>query len=58
MLRNIMLISQSGIVLFTKEFVRGVENPRMIGALLSAMFARVSDLTGLPFRYIELKNGA
>lgn len=54
MLRNLLLISSSGIVLFSKEFVRAVAKPRLIGGLVTAMLDFAEQRTGLPVSFIEL----
>jgi len=54
MLRNLLLISTSGIVLYSKEFVRAVAKPRLIGGLVTAMLDFAEQRTGLPVSYIEL----
>eukprot|EP00823_Brevimastigomonas_motovehiculus_P003700 TRINITY_DN2290_c0_g1_i1.p1 TRINITY_DN2290_c0_g1~~TRINITY_DN2290_c0_g1_i1.p1 ORF type:complete len:249 (-),score=42.58 TRINITY_DN2290_c0_g1_i1:231-977(-) len=56
MLRDILIISQSGLVLFAKEFLQGVATkPQMMGALLRTMLSFCTDVCGMPgFSYISL----
>jgi len=54
MLRNLIIISSSGIVLFSKEFIRAVAKPRMIGGLITAMLDFSEQRTGLPVSFIDL----
>ena len=56
MLRNVLLMSSSGLVLFSKEFVKSVSQPRMVGSLLTAMIEFSSRVTGMPVSVIELNN--
>jgi len=54
MLRNLLLISSSGIVLYSKEFIKAVAKPGLIGGLITAMLDFSEQRTGLPVSYIEL----
>jgi hypothetical protein len=54
MIRTLILISQSGLVLFIKSFVNAVSQPRLIGSLLTAMIEFSSKVAGMPLAYIEL----
>ena len=54
MIRTVILISSSGLVLFQKEFVNAVAQPRLIGSLLTAMIEFSSKVAGMPLSYIEL----
>lgn len=38
MIRNVLLMATSGLVLFSKEFVNAVAQPRLIGSLLYGFF--------------------
>ena len=58
MLKNIIIVSFSGLVLFSKEFNTAVAQPRLIGSLLTAMMEFSSKIAGMPVSYIELKNVA
>eukprot|EP00455_Lapot_gusevi_P041811 TRINITY_DN4890_c0_g5_i1.p1 TRINITY_DN4890_c0_g5~~TRINITY_DN4890_c0_g5_i1.p1 ORF type:complete len:250 (+),score=51.87 TRINITY_DN4890_c0_g5_i1:139-888(+) len=58
MLRNLIVISSSGIVLFSKEFLNSIAQPRLIGGLVTAMLDVSINRTGLPVAYIELSNVA
>jgi hypothetical protein len=58
MIRNVVIMSTSGIVLFTKEFAQGVEHPRLVGSLLTAMLDFSTRLTSAPITYIELTHVA
>jgi len=54
MLRNVLLISSSGIVLFSKEFIKAVTQPGMIGGLVAAMLDFSTQRVGIPVSYIAL----
>ncbi len=54
MLRNVLLISSSGIVLFSKEFIKAVSQPGLIGGLVMAMLDFSSQRVGVPVSYIAL----
>jgi len=56
MLRNVIIMTSSGIVLFSKEFVSAVGKPSLIGGIITAMLDFSEQKTGLPVAYIELKN--
>lgn len=56
MLRNLIIVSHAGLVLYSKEFVRGVGNPNMVGGLIVAMSTFSQQRTGLPASYIELSS--
>lgn len=56
MLRNLIIVNASGVVIFQKEFIRGVSQPRLLGGLIQAMLTACVQKTGLPVTYIELAN--
>mmetsp|Transcript_9224 Transcript_9224/g.15163 ORF Transcript_9224/g.15163 Transcript_9224/m.15163 type:complete len:248 (-) Transcript_9224:386-1129(-) len=59
MLRNLLIISASGLVLFSKEFVNAISQSRLVGSLIAAMLEFSAQNTGgLPVSYIELSNVA
>jgi hypothetical protein len=53
-LRNILILSTSGIVLFSKEIVRPLSQPRLLGSLLTAILQYSQASVGMPATYIEL----
>lgn len=58
MIRNVILMATSGLVLFSKEFVNSVAQPRLIGSLLTAMIEFSQQTSGMMVSYIELSNVA
>ncbi|GAB9463660.1 hypothetical protein Gpo141_00001110 [Globisporangium polare] len=56
MLRNVLIMASSGIVLFSKEYVNGVAQPRLVGSLVTAMLEFSAKTTGAPVSHIELSN--
>lgn len=58
MIRNVLLMATSGLVLFSKEFVNAVSQPRLVGSLLTAMLEFSLQTTGMTVSYIELTNVA
>lgn len=58
MIRNVLLMATSGLVLFAKEFVNAVAQPRLIGSLLTAMIEFSQQTTGMQVSYIELTHVA
>jgi hypothetical protein len=57
MLRNVLVISNGGLVLFSKEFVNAaLEQPSLVGSLLTAMLEFSTNNVGAPVCYIELSN--
>jgi len=56
MLRNVIIMTSSGIVLFSKEFVNPVGKPGLMGGIITAMLDFSEQKTGLPVSYIQLKN--
>lgn len=54
MLRNVLVISDGGLVLFSKEFVNAVAQPRLVGSLLTAMLEFSTNNVGAPVCYIEM----
>jgi len=53
MLRNVLLLSSSGLLLFSKEFVNAAAQPRMLGSVLVAMLEKAKQTTGLQLTYME-----
>lgn len=51
-------MATSGLVLFSKEFVNSVAQPRLIGSLLTAMIEFSQQTSGMFVSYIELTNVA
>jgi len=43
-------------VLFSKEFLKAVSKPRLIGGLITAMIDFATQRVGVPVSYIQLKN--
>ncbi|DAZ98397.1 TPA: hypothetical protein N0F65_000111, partial [Lagenidium giganteum] len=58
MLRNVLIMAASGIVLFSKEYVNTIAQPRLVGSLVTAMLEFSAKTTGNPVSYIELSNVA
>jgi hypothetical protein len=58
MLRNVLIISDAGLVLFSKEFISAVGQPRLVGSLLTAMLEFSTNNVGAPVCYIEMSNVA
>mmetsp|Transcript_4997 Transcript_4997/g.7635 ORF Transcript_4997/g.7635 Transcript_4997/m.7635 type:complete len:251 (-) Transcript_4997:201-953(-) len=58
MIHNVLLMATSGLVLFSKEFVNSVAQPRLIGSLLTAMIEFSQQTSGMQVSYIELSNVA
>ena len=55
--RNVLVISNGGLVLFSKEFVNAaLEQPSLVGSLLTAMLEFSTNNVGAPVCYIELSN--
>lgn len=57
-LRNVIVLAQSGLVLFAKDFVHGVAQPRLLGSLLTAMTEFSEQTTGMKPSFIELSSMA
>jgi hypothetical protein len=57
-LRNIIIMSTGGIILFSKDFVKHISNPSMLASLLTAMVTFSRAKTGLPTSYIEFSSVA
>ncbi|GBG31107.1 Hypothetical Protein FCC1311_073282 [Hondaea fermentalgiana] len=53
MLRNVLVISSSGLLLFSKEFVNAAEQPRLLGSVITAMLEKAKQTTGLQLSYME-----
>jgi hypothetical protein len=58
MLKNIIVVSSSGLVLFSKEYETSVSQPRLIGSLLTAITEFSKNVAGMPVSYIQLKGVA
>lgn len=56
MLRNIIIMATSGLVLFSKEFVNGIAQPRLVGSLITAIIEFGQQTTGMGVTFIELSN--
>jgi len=54
MLDHLMLLNSSGVVLFQKEFVGSISQPRMVASLIVTLLKFSQDSTGLPVSYIEM----
>jgi len=55
MLRNLIIVSTSGLLLFSKVFVKsGTKQDQFLGGILIAMLKQSTFKTGLPASYIEL----
>ena len=53
MLRNVLIISDGGLVLFSKEFFNTVSQPRLVGSLLTAILEFSTNNVGAPVSYLE-----
>lgn len=53
MLRNLLIISASGLLLFSKEFVNAAAQPRLLGSVMTAMLEKARQTTGLRLSYLE-----
>lgn len=58
MLRNLLIVSSSGIVLFAKDFTSALSQPRLLGGLITAMLKASVIRTGYPVSLIEFDNVA
>lgn len=56
MLRNIIIMATSGLVLFSKEFLNGIAQPRLVGSLITAIIEFGQQTTGMGVSFIELSN--
>jgi hypothetical protein len=56
MIRNVIIMQQSGLVLFSKEFINSIAQPRLVGSLLTAIIEFGLQTTGMGVCYIELTN--
>lgn len=54
MIRNVIIMATSGLVLFSKEFVNSVSQPRLVGSLLTAIIEFGQQTTGMGVCFIEL----
>eukprot|EP00944_MAST-04C_sp_MAST-4C-sp1_P007242 g7242.t1 len=58
MLKNILIVSSSGLVLFSKEYESSVDQPRLVGSLLTAIKEFSKNVAGMPVSYIQMKGVA
>lgn len=58
MLRNILIVTMSGIPVFNKEFLNPIPQPRLIGGLLISMISASRRTLSRKTSYIELENVA
>ncbi|CAI5746816.1 unnamed protein product [Peronospora destructor] len=58
MLRNVLIMASSGIVLFSKEYVNAVAQPRLVGSLITAMLEFSNKASGAPVSYIQMSSVA
>eukprot|EP00871_Galdieria_phlegrea_P005571 jgi/Galph1/6014/GphlegSOOS_G4750.1 len=56
MLHNLLIISSSGLVLYSREFSNNLAQPRLIGSLLTALTEFSKRNMALPVSHIELEN--
>mmetsp|Transcript_6956 Transcript_6956/g.24737 ORF Transcript_6956/g.24737 Transcript_6956/m.24737 type:complete len:245 (-) Transcript_6956:94-828(-) len=56
MLRNVLIISASGLVLFSKEFANAIAQPRLVGSLIRTMIEFSVKSAGMPVTHIELSH--
>lgn len=54
MIRNVLIMANSGLVLFSKEFSNSIAQPRMIGSLITAIIEFGQQTTGMSVSFIEL----
>mmetsp|Transcript_11893 Transcript_11893/g.22034 ORF Transcript_11893/g.22034 Transcript_11893/m.22034 type:complete len:258 (-) Transcript_11893:424-1197(-) len=53
MLRNVLLLSSSGLLLFSKEFANAAQQPRLLGSVVVAMLEKSKQTTGQQLAYME-----
>ena len=58
MIKNLLFVSTSGIVLFSKVFTTNVAKDAFLGGVLTAILKMSVHKTGSPVSYIELNKGA
>lgn len=56
MIRNVLVMAKSGVVLFSKEFVNPVAQPRLVGSLLTAILEFSNLSAGMQVSYVEMTN--
>jgi hypothetical protein len=56
MIRNLLIMASSGLVLFNKQFLNSIEQPRMVGSLITAIMEFATQTTSMNVSYIELTN--
>ena len=54
MLHDLLIVSGSGLVLFSKSFDSVVKQPRLTGSLVTAILEFCAATTGVPVSYIQL----
>mmetsp|Transcript_32140 Transcript_32140/g.46334 ORF Transcript_32140/g.46334 Transcript_32140/m.46334 type:complete len:266 (-) Transcript_32140:1564-2361(-) len=54
MIRNVIIMQQSGLVLFSKEFINSIAQPRLVGSLITAIIEFGQQTTGMGVCFIEL----
>ncbi|CAM9145840.1 unnamed protein product [Chrysoparadoxa australica] len=56
MIRNLLICTTSGLVLFTKDFPDATPQPRLLGSLLTTILEFSVLTAGMPLSYIEMEN--
>lgn len=56
MIRNVLVMGKSGLVLFSREFANSVQQPRLVGSLLTAMVEFSTLAAGMQVAYVEMTN--
>lgn len=56
MIRNVVIIATSGLVLFSKEFINSIAQPRLVGSLITAIIEFGQQTTGMGVYNMELSN--
>lgn len=56
MLRNVIIVTTSGIVIFSKEFIKSDIKPSLLGAIVTAMVDFSIQRTGMAVSYIEMSS--
>lgn len=58
MIRNVLIISASGLVLYSREFANAIDQPRLVGSLIRTLIEFSSKSAGVPVTHIALTHGA
>lgn len=58
MLKHVLIVSNSGLLLYCKEFIKFIKNESQIAGLLTAVEKASTNNTGMQLSYIELTNVA